>query len=138
VASANPGKRRRTVPASAGPPPPEPASATAAKPPVDQTGKPVLRWPDQPASGPLLKTVTPPHLSITVLLTVFLSVDLIRGFAIPRSPQRPPSCAPDRTIDGKAVVVGADGVVMFDALHRRHRLPMRELCASRAPPIRGE
>jgi ATP-dependent DNA ligase len=25
------------------------------------------------------------------------------------------------TMDGEAVVVGADGVAMFDALHRRHR-----------------
>jgi len=37
------------------------------------------------------------------------------------SPRRPANRARSITMDGEAVVVGADGVAVFDALHRRHK-----------------
>jgi bifunctional non-homologous end joining protein LigD len=39
--------------------------------------------------------------------------------AIPRLPRLPPVRAQTFTLDGEAVVAGADGVAVFDALHRR-------------------
>jgi ATP dependent DNA ligase domain len=42
------------------------------------------------------------------------------------------------TMDGEAVVVGADGVAVFDALHRRHRASDALLYAFDLPELDGE
>jgi len=41
-------------------------------------------------------------------------------------------------MDGEAVVVGADGVAVFDALHRRHRASDALLYAFDLPELDGE